>query len=388
MLDKRVAGNLLADTDPDFFAADGSEYKSRLYCIDCCKFIEAEVRYDTKDYPIVHHNDGRIHHVIFQTDIQLLLALVTPWRGQSALFEIAQMYGLSTQESRTGVRKCWRRSLDCRWKIPVRRMPGINCNSSPVTKTISSDVLIQLYNARFRKLVPLLPDSKKANVYDHLITEEEIKAFPSAEGKSVRIIYQNPTFWTETRLKEKSHLFNNVATTFGLTDMKDSKDSPLYLYGVDIDTREAYEALKELLETLKGITYVVKSHKEYGYHFYILTPHHHDAMGRTSFKQGAEIEIKTDLSLGTMHLPPSRHRKYPYWKYERVSTAEQIYIDEDDKVFQEIVKRMSPYLRKEPTEENMLTLDAYPSHSGGSTVSVLGLVMVHRKVKVILTVVI
>jgi hypothetical protein len=59
---------------------------------------EAEVRYDTNDYPIVHHNDGRIHRVIFQNDIQFLLALVTPWRGQSALFEIAQMYGLSTQD--------------------------------------------------------------------------------------------------------------------------------------------------------------------------------------------------------------------------------------------------------------------------------------------------
>jgi hypothetical protein len=94
-----VASNLLADTDPDIFAADGSEYKSRLYCIDCSKFTEDEsVGYDSNEYPIVHHNDGRIHRVIFQNDIQFLLALVTPWRGQSALFEIAQMYGLSTQD--------------------------------------------------------------------------------------------------------------------------------------------------------------------------------------------------------------------------------------------------------------------------------------------------
>jgi hypothetical protein len=230
-------------------------------------------------------------------------------------------------------------------------------------QTIGTSVLIQLYNDGFRKLVPLLPDSKRANVYDHLITEEEIKAFPSAEGKPVGIIHQNPNFWTETRLKEVSHLFYNVATTFGLTDLKDSKGRPLYLYGVDVDTKEAYEALKELIETLKGITFVVKSHKEYGYHFYILTPFPHDAMGRSCFKLGAEIEIKTDLSHGMMHLPPSRHRRYPYWNYRRDSIAEQIYIDEDDKVFQEILKRMSPHLRKEPTEENILTLDAYPSHT-------------------------
>lgn len=182
--------------------------------------------------------------------------------------------------------------------------------------------------------MPLLSDSKIPNVYDHLITDEEIKAFPSAEGKPVRIIHQNPNFWTEVRLKEKSHLFYNVATTFGLTDIRDSKGNPLYLYGVDVDTKEAYEGLKDLIETLKGFTFVVKSHKEYGYHFYILTPIFHEAMGRASFKLGAEIEIKTDLSLGMMH------RKHPYWKYERVSTAEQIYVDEDDKVFQEIIKKM------------------------------------------------
>ena len=90
-------------------------------------------------------------------------------------------------------------------------------------------------------------------------------------------------------------------------------------------------------------------------------------MGRASFKLGAEIEVKTDLSLGMMRLPPSRHRKYPYWNYKRVSTAEHIYVDEDDKVFQEIIKKMSPYLRKEPTEESILTLDVCPSSPSGST---------------------
>ena len=190
------------------------------------------------------------------------------------------------------------------------------------SKTIPFESLIRLYNAGFRKLVPLLADSKRANVYDHLITDEEIRAFPSAEGKPVRIIHQNANFWTEKRLQDKAYLFHNVAITFGLTDLKDSKGRLLYLYGVDVDTKEAFEALKELIETLKGITFVVKSHKEYGYHFYILTPIFHEAMGRANFKLGAEIEIKTDLSLGMMHLPPSRHRKYPYWNYERVSTAE------------------------------------------------------------------
>jgi hypothetical protein len=110
------------------------------------------------------------------------------------------------------------------------------------TKTIPISVLNQLRDAGFRKLVPLLADSKRANVYDHLTIDEEIKAFPSAEGKPVKIIYQNENFWNKARLKEKSHLFYNVATTFGLTDLKDSKARSLYLYGVDVDTKEAYEA--------------------------------------------------------------------------------------------------------------------------------------------------
>ena len=147
---------------------------------------------------------------------------------------------------------------------------SINDNSN--RKAIPADVLIQLHNAGFRKLVPLMGDSKRANVYDHLITEEEIKLFPFAEGKPIRIINQNANFWTETRLQEKVYLFYNVATTFGLTDLNDSKDRPLYLYGVDVDSRQAYEALKDIIETLKGITFVVKSYKEYGYHFYILRP--------------------------------------------------------------------------------------------------------------------
>ena len=130
------------------------------------------------------------------------------------------------------------------------------------SKTILVQTLIQLYRTGFRKLIPLHADSRRANVYDNLISEHEITQFPSAEGKPVRIIYENVNFWTETRLQEKSHLFYNVATTFGLTDLKDSKGRALYLYGVDIDSRQAYDALKDLIEILKGITFVVKTHKD------------------------------------------------------------------------------------------------------------------------------
>jgi hypothetical protein len=206
-----------------------------------------------------------------------------------------------------------------------------------VPKTISFDVLFQLYTAGFRKLIPLLPDSRIPNVYDNLITDEEFRS-AYAEGRPARVIYQNPNFWSEARLKEKSHLFYKVATTFGLTDLKDSKGRALYLYGVDVDSRQAYEALRELIQTLKRMTYVVKSHRDYGYHFYILSPMFHESLGRGNFKLGTEIEVKTDMSLGIMDLPPSTHRRHPYWNYTRVSTAENIYVDEEDAVFQKVIK--------------------------------------------------
>lgn len=83
----------------------------------------------------------------------------------------------------------------------------INGNSSPCTEIISFDLLYRLCRAGFTKLIPLLANSKIPNVYDRLVTEEEIKAFPSAEGRPMRINQQNPNFWTESRLIANAHLF-------------------------------------------------------------------------------------------------------------------------------------------------------------------------------------
>jgi hypothetical protein len=83
----------------DTFAADGGKYKSRLYCIDCSKFTEDEVvRYDSNEYPIVHHSNGHKHHVIFGNDVQRLLELGTSQLGQITRYETAEMYGISVEE--------------------------------------------------------------------------------------------------------------------------------------------------------------------------------------------------------------------------------------------------------------------------------------------------
>ena len=53
-------------------------------------------------------------------------------------------------------------------------------------KIIPPHYLNELYNAGFKKLVPLLSDSKRANVYHHLITEEEIKSFPASRWQACK----------------------------------------------------------------------------------------------------------------------------------------------------------------------------------------------------------
>ncbi|MGA9155007.1 MAG: hypothetical protein WBZ36_30860 [Candidatus Nitrosopolaris sp.] len=94
-----MTSNLLAGTDPDIFAADGSKYKSRVYCISCLKFTEDEVvRYDSNDHPVVRHNNGHKHHVIFRNDIKHLLELGTSRLGQSTRYETAEMYGISVEK--------------------------------------------------------------------------------------------------------------------------------------------------------------------------------------------------------------------------------------------------------------------------------------------------
>jgi hypothetical protein len=62
---------------------------------------------------------------------------------------------------------------------------SINGNTIPI------QTLIQLNKAGFKKLVQLFADSRRANLYNNLIGEQEFKQFPPAEGKPVRSIYEN-----------------------------------------------------------------------------------------------------------------------------------------------------------------------------------------------------
>jgi hypothetical protein len=69
------------------------------YCIECSKFIEDEdVSYYSNGHPVVHHNNGHKHGVMFGTDIQRLLEFGTSWLGQSTRYETAEMYGISVEK--------------------------------------------------------------------------------------------------------------------------------------------------------------------------------------------------------------------------------------------------------------------------------------------------
>jgi hypothetical protein len=56
-------------------------------------------------------------------------------------------------------------------------------------------------------------------------------------------VYSNLTFWSAEKLKEYEDKFYNVATTFGKSHVKDTKEKELYLYCLDIDSEEVLKRL-------------------------------------------------------------------------------------------------------------------------------------------------
>src|SRR2546427_12483210 len=80
--------------------SNGNESKKIAFCVDCLKFTEDGVlKYDPRNgYPVIHHNNGHIHHVMFEADIRFLQELVTSVSGESTRYEMTEMYGISPDE--------------------------------------------------------------------------------------------------------------------------------------------------------------------------------------------------------------------------------------------------------------------------------------------------
>ena len=171
---------------------------------------------------------------------------------------------------------------------------------------ISLDVLISYLNIGL-KLVPL----------------NELSKCPIVAWRE---IYDNPNFWSMEKLEKHSNLFQNVATTFGSTHIRDSQGRELYLYVLDLDSEEALQKVRPYIEAeWKLKTFVTKTQKDYGYHIYWLE---HSGTGLAlqteNCKKGFEFEIKCGRALCT--LPPSRHRDNPFFHYENIGQSDKIMI--------------------------------------------------------------
>ena len=91
-------------------------------------------------------------------------------------------------------------------------------------KPVDIETLLSYLGIGF-KLIPLGEDGKTPNI-----------------SSSTNAIYDDPAYWNERNLSEQNSKFINVATTYGKTRLKDSKDD-LYLNEIDIDSEKVFTIL-------------------------------------------------------------------------------------------------------------------------------------------------
>jgi hypothetical protein len=99
-------------------------------------------------------------------------------------------------------------------------------------------ILIELHKIGF-KLVPLCADGKTPNVSGLLTPEESQRSIEESGDEKehpINYIYSHSEFWNEERIKREAWRFENVATTFGRTHLKDENGNDLYLNQLDIDS--------------------------------------------------------------------------------------------------------------------------------------------------------
>jgi len=230
------------------------------------------------------------------------------------------------------------------------------------TKSIRPATLIQLHKLGF-KLVPLSLNHK-----------------PVVDWTP---IYENSEYWSEEKLIAKWPIFENVATAFGKTHVKDSDGKDLYLNELDCDSEPVYKTLTtlideisdaglkskllrlcsefgvwhttagrkiSLLDILKEITVIVKTRKPYGYKVFWFSHIQHDYIGTKKCKPGHEFEIKTNNSLGLSTLPPSTHRDDQTFRYSYTGRTDKIEaIDELHSIF---IGSFKECLISDPTKVN------------------------------------
>jgi replicative DNA helicase Mcm len=211
-------------------------------------------------------------------------------------------------------------------------------------KRISPKDLVNHHKAGF-KLVPL--------------SEDHVPAVNETTP-----IYENPNYWNINDFNDPKIVlkFKNVATTLGKTHIKDSKGNDLYIQVLDIDSENAftlvntplcqlveserlisrfYSIFKDswnisekefseytILHILKMFTFVTKTRKKHGYHFWWLSHNQNMAIRKNDCKIESVFEILTDKQ-GLCTLPPSTHRDDKKFNYSAIGITDKILLSDD-----------------------------------------------------------
>jgi hypothetical protein len=168
-------------------------------------------------------------------------------------------------------------------------------------------------------------------------------------------IYEDPNYWQTHSLEQEYRRFRNVATCFGKVIVENQE---YYLHCLDVDSEEAYDKLRELIEIWKTKTYVVKTRKAYGFHIYWLEGDRHE------FRETENIvELKCDKTKGLTTLTGSTHRDQPDTVcYAAVGRTDKIAVM--DGLYDSLVNDILPeYLSKSLEEEPSLSLDSVEEES-------------------------
>jgi hypothetical protein len=158
-----------------------------------------------------------------------------------------------------------------------------------------------------------------------LFTEEEYSMFPESENKPIRLIYLNPDIWTNERIEQEAWRFEGMRTLPGRTYVRDVNGNvisgPYMLCIGDIDSEGAYrKCQKELQNDWINVTYVTKSRKEFGNHFYWLE----DWSDDNDFITIDDNDLKSqdglfEIGIGLKYTQlAGRHRKDANFRYRNV----------------------------------------------------------------------
>jgi DNA replicative helicase MCM subunit Mcm2 (Cdc46/Mcm family) len=187
-------------------------------------------------------------------------------------------------------------------------------------KAYPADYLKFLWRIGF-KIAPTFENGLGFNT-NNVFTEEEYSKFPECENKPIRLIYLNPDIWTNERIEKEAWRFEGIRTLPGKTYVRDINGNiisgPYMLCIADIDSEGAYrKCQKELQNDYINLTYVTKSRKEFGYHFYWFE----DWTDDNDFITIDDNDVKSqdslfEIGIGLKYTQlAGRHREDPSFRY-------------------------------------------------------------------------